>query len=84
VADSLVEHFPEPLSGKKNSISRVETGGREVLVKELSAKGAEVIEVAYQSQCPVAIAPAALDALQRRAVDVLPCQFQRCNVSVNS
>jgi len=41
------------------------------LVKELSAKGAEVIEVAaYQSQCPVAIAPAALDALQRR-VDVI-------------
>lgn len=72
VADSLVEHFPEPLSGKKILFPRVETGGREVLVKELSAKGAEVIEVAaYQSRCPVAIAPAALDALQRRAVDVI-------------
>ena len=72
VADSLVEHFPEPLSGQKVLFPRVETGGREVLVKELSAKGAEVIEVAaYQSQCPVAIAPAALDALQRRAVDVI-------------
>ena len=72
VADSLVEHFPEPLSGKKVLFPRVETGGREVLVKELSAKGAEVIEVAaYQSRCPVAIAPAALNALQRRAVDVI-------------
>lgn len=72
VADSLVEHFPEPLAGKKILFPRVETGGREVLVKELSAKGAEVIEVAaYQSQCPVAIAPAALDALQHRAVDVI-------------
>ncbi len=72
VADSLVEHFPEPLSGKKVLFPRVETGGREVLVKELSAKGAEVIEVAaYQSRCPAVIAPAALDALQRRAVDVI-------------
>jgi uroporphyrinogen III methyltransferase/synthase len=72
VADSLVEHFPEPLEGKKVLFPRVETGGREVLVKELTAKGAEVIEVAaYQSRCPVVIAPAALDALQRRAVDVI-------------
>lgn len=71
VADSLVEHLP-PLEGKKVLFPRVETGGREVLVKELSAKGAEVIEVAaYQSRCPVAIAPAALDALQRGVVDVI-------------
>jgi len=72
VSDSLVEHFPEQLQGKKVLFPRVETGGREVLVKELTAKGAEVIEVAaYQSRCPVVIAPAALDALQRRAVDVI-------------
>lgn len=72
VADSLVEHFPEQLEGKRVLFPRVETGGREVLVKELTAKGAEVIEVAaYQSRCPVAIAPAALDALQRQAVDVI-------------
>jgi len=72
VADSLVEHFPESLEGKKVLFPRVETGGREVLVKELSAKGAEVIEVAaYQSQCPERIAPSALDALQRGLVDII-------------
>ncbi len=72
VADSLVEHFPEALDGKKVLFPRVETGGREVLVKELTASGAEVIEVAaYESRCPEAIAEAALDALQRRAVDII-------------
>jgi len=72
VADSLVEYFPESLEGKKVLFPRVETGGREVLVKELSAKGAEVIEVAaYQSRCPEAIAPSALDALQRGLVDII-------------
>ena len=72
VADSLVENFPEQLEGKTVLFPRVETGGREVLVKELTAKGAHVIEVAaYQSRCPVAIAPAALDALQHQAVDVI-------------
>ncbi len=72
VADSMVEHFPESLAGKKLLFPRVETGGREVLVKELTAKGAEVVEVAaYQSRCPEAIAPAALDALQSGVVDVI-------------
>jgi uroporphyrinogen III methyltransferase/synthase len=72
VADSLVEHFPEPLAGQKVLFPRVETGGREVLVAELIAKNAEIVEVAaYQSRCPEAIAPAALAALQHRAVDVI-------------
>jgi uroporphyrinogen III methyltransferase/synthase len=72
VADSMVEHFPESLAGKKLLFPRVETGGREVLVKELTAKGAEVLEVAaYQSRCPEAIAPAALDALQRGVVNII-------------
>jgi uroporphyrinogen III methyltransferase/synthase len=72
VADSLVEHFPEPLSGKKILFPRVETGGREVLVKELSLQGAVVTEVAaYESRCPQAIAPAALEALQHRQIDVV-------------
>lgn len=72
VADSLVEHFPEPLQGKKVLFPRVETGGREVLVKEFIAKGAEVIEVAaYESRCPHAIAPAALEAIQHQAVDII-------------
>ncbi len=72
VADSLVEHFPETLSGKTVLFPRVETGGREILVKELTAKGAEVVEVAaYESRCPKAIAPTALEALQRHAVDII-------------
>lgn len=72
VADSLVANFPESLQGKKVLFPRVETGGREILVKELTAKGAEVVEVAaYQSRCPEAIAPAALAALQRQAVDII-------------
>lgn len=72
VADSMVAHFPEPLEGKKVLFPRVETGGREVLVKELTAKGAKVIEVAaYQSRCPQAIAPDALEALQRHVVDII-------------
>lgn len=72
VADSLVEHFPQPLEGKKVLFPRVETGGREVLLQELAAKGAEVTEVAaYQSGCPAQMAPAALDALQKQTVDVI-------------
>ncbi len=72
VADSLVAHFPESLAGKKVLFPRVETGGREVLVKEFLAQGAAVVEVAaYQSQCPPAIAPAVRNALQQKQVDVI-------------
>ncbi|MGB3513809.1 MAG: uroporphyrinogen-III C-methyltransferase [Microcoleaceae cyanobacterium] len=72
VADSLVEKFPEQLSGKKVLFPRVETGGREVLVKELNAKGAEVIEVAaYESSCPENIVPEALLGLQNYQVDII-------------
>ncbi|MFB2977068.1 uroporphyrinogen-III C-methyltransferase [Microseira sp. BLCC-F43] len=72
VADSLVEHFPASLQGKKVLFPRVETGGREVLVQELSAKGAEVVEVAaYESRCPDAIAPEAKHALSKQAVDII-------------
>ncbi|MEH2247684.1 uroporphyrinogen-III C-methyltransferase [Nostoc sp.] len=72
VADSLVENFPDKLDGKKVLFPRVESGGREVLVKELAAKGAKVIEVAaYQSCCPSGIPPVAELALQNRKVDVI-------------
>ncbi|MDZ8083320.1 MAG: uroporphyrinogen-III C-methyltransferase [Nostoc sp. DcaGUA01] len=72
VADSLVENFPEELHSKKVLFPRVESGGREVLIKELTAKGAEVIEVAaYQSCCPTSIPPAAQLALQNRKVDII-------------
>jgi uroporphyrinogen III methyltransferase/synthase len=50
----------------------VETGGREVLVKELTAQGAEILEVAaYQSACPDKIAPEAWEALQQKRVDII-------------
>jgi len=72
VADSLVENFPESLTGKKILFPRVESGGREVLVKELTAKGAEVIEVpAYESCCPQGIPPAAEYALVNNTVDII-------------
>ncbi|MEH2057782.1 MAG: uroporphyrinogen-III C-methyltransferase [Nostoc sp.] len=72
VADSLVENFPEKLDGKKVLFPRVESGGREVLVKELTLKGAKVIEVAaYQSCCPNSIPRAAELALQNGKVDVI-------------
>lgn len=72
VADSLVENFPEALLGKKLLFPRVESGGREVLVKEFTAKGAEVIEVpAYQSCCPSSIPELAELALRNRTVDII-------------
>jgi uroporphyrinogen-III synthase len=72
VADSLVENFPEPLLNQKILFPRVETGGREVLVQELSAKGAQIIEVpAYQSGCPSTIPPEVLQALQQQTVNII-------------
>jgi uroporphyrinogen III methyltransferase/synthase len=50
----------------------VETGGREVLVKQLSDRGAKIVEVAaYQSSCPKEIEPQAWLALQQRQVDII-------------
>ncbi len=72
IADSLVENFPEDLHGKKVLFPRVESGGREVLVKELTLKGAKVIEVAaYQSCCPSSIPREAELALQNRKINVI-------------
>lgn len=72
VADSLVENFPEELTGKKVLFPTVESGGRDVLLKELIAKGAEVIQVAaYQSCCPKSVPPSAELALQSGNVDII-------------
>lgn len=58
IADSLVTHFPETLNGKKILFPRVESGGREVLVQELTQQNAIVTEIpAYQSACPEKIDP---------------------------
>ncbi|MBD1873517.1 uroporphyrinogen-III C-methyltransferase [Nodosilinea sp. FACHB-131] len=72
VADSLVDHFPEPVAGQRLLFPRVESGGREVLVQEFTAAGAEVVEVAaYESGCPEVADPNALAALKNGKVDVI-------------
>lgn len=72
IADSLAVHFPGSLVGAKVLFPRVETGGRDLLVKDLTAKGATVTEVAaYQSRCPESADSTALAALQNREVDVI-------------
>jgi uroporphyrinogen III methyltransferase/synthase len=72
VADSLVAHFPEKLTGQTILFPRVETGGREVLIKQLTAQGARIIEVpAYQSKCPEKIDLEIWQALQKRQIDVI-------------
>ncbi len=72
VADSLVSHFPEPLSGLRVLFPRVESGGREVLVKEFLSQGARVREVAaYESRCPRSVAPDVLAALQAHSIDIV-------------
>jgi uroporphyrinogen III methyltransferase / synthase len=64
VADSLVEHFPVDVPGLKILFPRVESGGRDVLVRELGAAGAIVTEVAaYQSSCVQEISPEILNVL---------------------
>lgn len=74
VADSLVAHFPDRdrLAGRAILFPRVETGGREVLVKELTALGAKVTEVAaYESGCATTIDPAILAAIRSNQIDVV-------------
>ncbi|GAB4550624.1 MAG: uroporphyrinogen-III C-methyltransferase [Pleurocapsa sp.] len=72
VADSLVENFPESLQDKNILFPRVETGGREVLVKELNSQGAKVTEVAaYQSRCPELMDRSIWQALEQKQIDVI-------------
>ena len=72
VADALIEHFPEDPEGLKLLFPRVESGGRDVLVKEMTAKGAVITEVAaYESACPKSIPPAAIAAIESGAVNAV-------------
>ncbi|QQE63438.1 uroporphyrinogen-III C-methyltransferase [Leptolyngbya sp. BL0902] len=72
VADSLVRDFPENVAGQRILFPRVESGGREILVKEFSAAGAEVVEVAaYESGCPLVPDAAAIQAIRQRQIDVI-------------
>jgi uroporphyrinogen III methyltransferase/synthase len=70
IADALVDHWPAPVAGLKILFPRVESGGRDVLVKTLTARGAAITEVAaYESGCPAAMAPAAQAAIAAGQVD---------------
>ncbi len=72
IADALVSNFPISPAGQRILFPRVETGGREVLVRELTTLGAIVVEVAaYQSQCPDSIDPSILAALQQQSIDII-------------
>lgn len=72
IADSLVANFPEALSGKKILFPRVETGGREILVKELKTQNAIVAEVpAYQSTCPDQVEPTVYSALLQGKITII-------------
>lgn len=72
VADALVEHFPQPLQGLKVLFPRVESGGRDVLVRQFLAAGAQVDEVAaYESCCPATIPEPVQRALTDRQIDVV-------------
>lgn len=72
IADSLIEYFPESLSHQKILFPRVETGGRELLVKELQKQEANIIEVsAYESKCPENIDFKVWEALQKKQVDII-------------
>jgi uroporphyrinogen III methyltransferase / synthase len=74
IADDLVAHFPNPerLNGLRCLFPRVESGGRAVLVQELTAKGVNVTEVpAYQSQCPLAAETEILTAIAAQTIDAI-------------
>ena len=72
IADSLVENFPEDLTNKRVLFTRVETGGRAILVEELRAKNATVIEVpAYESSCPSNINLESWNALKNKEVNII-------------
>ncbi len=72
VADALVRDFPGSVEGMQMLFPRVESGGRDVLVKGMTAAGATVTEVpAYESGRPLEPSPYALKALRERSVDVV-------------
>jgi uroporphyrinogen III methyltransferase/synthase len=71
VADALVDAFlaipNHVLTEKKMLFPRVESGGREILVEQLQKHGAIVDAIpAYESGCPEAIDPVALEAIQNQ------------------
>ncbi len=71
IADALAEVFPVS-DGLQVLFPRVESGGREALVEQLTRRGAMVTSVAaYESGCPDAIDPHALATLQGGRADAI-------------
>lgn len=72
VADAVAAELPLERSEMRVLFPRVESGGRDVLVKELTQRGAQVVEVAaYQSNCPERVSPKALSLLESGQVDAV-------------
>lgn len=72
IADSLVSNFPDNVAQQKILFPRVETGGREILVQEFTAKGAQVMEIpAYQSGCPDFFDDMIWNALTEKLVTII-------------
>ncbi len=72
VADSLINNFPVSVLGLRFLIPRVQTGGRNLLAKELATAGAHVVEVpAYESKCPTEIPRNTLLELTNTKVDAV-------------
>lgn len=72
VADAVAAELPLERPQMRVLFPRVESGGRDVLVKELQQRGAIVTEVAaYQSKCPEQASPQALSLLQSGQVDIV-------------
>lgn len=72
IADALIDHFPEPIAGQSFLFPRVGTGGRDILVKTLTAAGGMITEVAaYQSGCPAQADPQAIVALCNKQVNIV-------------
>ena len=68
----MVVNFPESIEGKKILFPRVETGGRDVLVRAFSDRGAIITEVAaYQSTCPKLPDAKSISVIQDRTVDLV-------------
>jgi len=76
IADALVDAFlaipNHVLTDKKMLFPRVESGGREILVEQLQKHGAIVDAIlAYESGCPEAIDPIALEAIQTQNLNAI-------------
>jgi uroporphyrinogen III methyltransferase / synthase len=81
IAEALIESFSDldglsdsrpSINGKRILFPRVESGGREILIEQLTEKGAVVSAIAaYESGCPSQIDQIALAAIQSQRIDLI-------------